>query len=135
MNIVPTTTGAAVATTQTIPSLKGKFDGMAVRVPTPVASLVDMVCVTTKKVDEKKVNDVFKKAARSAKLKKYFAVSAEPLVSSDYVGNPASSIVDLSCTKVVDGDLLKILSWYDNEWGYSNRLADLCEYLIKKKLI
>ncbi len=135
VNIVPTTTGAAIATTQTIPSLKGKFDGMAVRVPTPVASLVDMVCVTRKKVDTKKVNDVFKKAARSAKLKKYFAVSDEPLVSSDYVGNPASSIVDLSCTKVVDGDLLKIVSWYDNEWGYSNRLADLCEYLMKKKLI
>ncbi len=135
VNIVPTTTGAAIATTDTIPSLKGKFDGMAVRVPTPVASLVDMVCVTKKKVDEDAVNKVFKKASQSAKLKKYFAVSDEPLVSSDYVGNPASSIVDLSCTKVVDGDLLKVVSWYDNEWGYSNRLADLSEFLIKKKLI
>ncbi len=135
VNIVPTTTGAAIATTDAIPSLKGKFDGMAVRVPTPVGSLVDMVCVTKKKVDEKTVNNVFKKAAKSAKLKKYFAVSEEPLVSSDYVGNPASSIVDLTCTKVVDGDLLKVIAWYDNEWGYSNRLADLCEYIIKKKLL
>ncbi len=135
VNIVPTTTGAAIATTETIPSLRGKFDGMAVRVPTPVASLVDMVCVTRKKVDEKMVNNAFKKAAKSAKLKKYLSVSDEPLVSSDYVGNPASSIVDLSCTKVVDGDLLKVISWYDNEWGYSNRLADLCEYIVKKKLI
>ncbi len=135
VNIVPTTTGAAIATTETIPSLKGKFDGMAVRVPTPVGSLVDMVCVTRKKVDEKTVNNVFKKAAKSAKLKKYFAVSEEPLVSSDYVGNPASSTVDLTCTKVVDGDLLKVISWYDNEWGYSNRLVDLCEHIIKKKLL
>jgi len=134
VNIVPTTTGAAIATTETIPSLKGKFDGMAVRVPTLVGSLVDMVCVTRKKVDEKIVNNVFKKVAKSAKLKKYFAVSDLPLVSSDYVGNPASSTVDLTCTKVVDGDLLKVVSWYDNEWGYSNRLADLSEYINKKKL-
>ncbi|PLX28049.1 type I glyceraldehyde-3-phosphate dehydrogenase [Candidatus Parcubacteria bacterium] len=134
-NIVPTTTGAAIATTITIPSLKGKFDGMAVRVPTPVASLVDMVLVTKKKVDEKTVNAVFKKASKSAKLKDYLSVTDEPLVSSDFIGNPASSTVDLSCTKVIDGDLLKVVAWYDNEWCYSARLADLVEYIGKKKLI
>ncbi len=135
VNIVPTTTGAAIATTETIPSLKNKFAGMAVRVPTPVVSLVDMVCVTRKKVNVEKVNKVFKKASKSANFKKYLAVSNEPLVSSDYIGNPASSIIDLGATKVVDGDLLKVISWYDNEWGYSNRLADLTEYIIKKKLV
>lgn len=134
-NIVPTTTGAAIATTETIPSLKGKFDGMAVRVPTPVASLVDMVCVTKKKVSADAVNNAFKNAAKKAKLKKYLAVSNEPLVSSDYIGNPHSSIVDLRSTKVVDGNLLKVIAWYDNEWGYSYRMVDLCEYILKKKLI
>ncbi len=135
VNIVPTTTGAAIATTETIPSLKGNFDGMAVRVPTPVASLIDMVCVTREKIDQKKVNSIFKKVAKSAKFKKYLSISNEPLVSSDYIGNPASSIIDLSCTKVIGGDLLKVIAWYDNEWGYSNRLADLSEYIMKKKLI
>lgn len=135
VNIVPTTTGAAIATAITIPSVKGKFDGMAVRVPTPVGSLCDIVYLTRKKVNEKKVNDCFKKASRSAKLKNILAVSDEPLVSSDYIGHPASTIVDLSLTKVVDGDLLKVVAWYDNEWGYSNRMVDMVEYIIKKKLI
>jgi glyceraldehyde 3-phosphate dehydrogenase len=135
LSMVPTTTGAAVAVTETIPSLKDKFDGMAVRVPTPVASLVDMVCVTKKRVDEKMVNEAFVKAAKSAKLKPYLAVSNEELVSCDYIGNSYSSIVDLPSTKVVDGDLLKVVAWYDNEWGYSCRMADLAEYLMKKKFI
>jgi glyceraldehyde 3-phosphate dehydrogenase len=135
VNIVPTTTGAAIATTLAIPSLKDKFDGMSVRVPTPVGSLCDIVYLTKKKVDEKMINDCFKKAAKSAKLKNFLAVSDEPLVSSDYIGHPASAIVDLSLTKVVDGDMVKVIAWYDNEWGYSNRMVDMVEYIDKKKLI
>ncbi|OGF27163.1 type I glyceraldehyde-3-phosphate dehydrogenase [Candidatus Falkowbacteria bacterium RIFOXYB2_FULL_34_18] len=135
VNIVPTTTGAAVATTDTIPSLRGKFDGMAFRVPTLVGSLCDIVFVTVKKVDEQKVNNAFKKAAGSAKLKKFLSVSSEPLVSTDIIGNPASNIVDLSLTKVIGGDLLKVIAWYDNEWGYSNRMVDMVEYINKKGLI
>ncbi len=135
VNIVPTTTGAAIATTKTIPQLKGKFDGMAVRVPTVVGSLCDIVFITNKKVDEKMVNQAFKKAVRGARYKGVVDATDEPLVSSDYIGHPASAIVDLSLTKVVDGDLVKVIAWYDNEWGYSNRLADLCEHLGNKKLI
>ncbi|MCK5211458.1 type I glyceraldehyde-3-phosphate dehydrogenase [Candidatus Parcubacteria bacterium] len=135
INIVPTTTGAALATTKVIPTLKNKFDGMAIRVPTPNGSLCDIVYVTRKKVDEKKVNQALKKAARSARLKNIMAVSDEPLVSTDIIGNPASAIVDLGLTKVIDDNLLKIVAWYDNEWGYSNRMIDLVEYIGKKRLI
>jgi len=135
INIVPTTTGAALATTKVIPTLKNKFDGMAVRVPTPNGSLCDIVYVTRRKVDEKKVNQALKKAARSAKLKNILAVSDEPLVSTDIIGNPASAIVDLALTKVIDDNLLKIVAWYDNEWGYSCRMVDLLEYMGKKRLI
>ena len=134
-NIIPTTTGAAIATTQTIPSLKNKFDGMAIRVPTPVGSLVDVCFVTKKKVDEKQVNQAFKKAARSAGYKNYIEATEEPLVLADIVKNSASAIVDLNCTKVVDGNLLKVIAWYDNEWGYASRLVNLCGYIKKKKYI
>lgn len=135
LNMVPTTTGAAVAVTKTIPSLKDRFDGMAVRVPTPVGSLCDIVFITNKKVDEKIVNQAFKQAARSARFKGILEATEEPIVSTDIVGNPASAIVDLSLTKVIDGDLVKVIAWYDNEWGYSNRLVDLCEYIGRKKLV
>lgn len=135
LNIVPTTTGAAIAVTKTIPSLAGKFDGMAMRVPTPVGSLCDIVFITGKKVDEKKVNNALKKAAGSARFKGILEATAEPIVSIDIVGNAASSIVDLSLTKVIGSDLVKVVAWYDNEWGYSSRLADLCEYIKKRKLI
>ncbi len=135
LNIVPTTTGAAIAVTKTIPSLKNKFDGMAMRVPTPVGSLCDIVFITVKKVDEKKVNNVLKKATASARFKGILEATGEPVVSTDIVGNGASSIVDLSLTKVIGGDLVKVVAWYDNEWGYSSRLADLCEYIAKKKLL
>ncbi len=127
VNIVPTTTGAAIATTKTIPSLANKFDGMAVRVPVPVGSLCDVTFITSKKVDEDEVKKAFKKAARSKRFKNIISVSDDPLVSSDIVGSPASAIVDLSLIKVIDGNLLKVVAWYDNEWGYSNRLADLAE--------
>ncbi len=134
-NIVPTTTGAAIATAKTIPSLKGKFDGMAIRVPTLVGSLCDIVFVTTRNVNEKKVNQAFKKAARSARFKGMIEASDEPLVSSDIINNPASAIVDLPLTKVIGKSLVKVVAWYDNEWGYSNRLVDLVEYLGRKRLI
>ncbi|MCK5510169.1 type I glyceraldehyde-3-phosphate dehydrogenase [Candidatus Parcubacteria bacterium] len=134
-NIIPTTTGAAIATTQTIPSLKNKFDGMAIRVPTPVGSLVDVCFITKKKTDERQVNQAFKKAARGAVYKNYIEASEEPLVLADIVKNSASAIVDLNCTKVVDGDLVKVIAWYDNEWGYAGRLVDLCGYIGRKKYI
>lgn len=135
LNIIPTTTGAAVAVAETMPSFAGKFDGISVRVPTPVGSLCDISFITNRKTTIEKVNQIITKASRSARLKNVLKTSREELVSTDIVGDPASSIVDLSCTNVVDGDLVKVISWYDNEWGYSNRLADLAEYLGKKKLV
>jgi glyceraldehyde 3-phosphate dehydrogenase len=135
INMIPTTTGAAIATAETIPQIKGKFDGMSIRVPTLVGSICDIVYVTNKKTDEKKVNQVFKKASQSARLKNILEASNDPLVSADIIGNPASAIVDLALTKVIGGDLVKVVAWYDNEWGYSCRLADLCEYIYKKRLV
>jgi len=132
-NIIPTTTGAAIATGLVIPSLKGKFDGLSLRVPTIVVSICDVVYLLKKKTTEEAINKAIKKA--SAKMKGILTYTEEPLVSTDFIGNPNSSIVDLACTKVVGGDLVKMISWYDNEWGYSNRLADLAEYMGKKKLI
>ncbi len=134
LNIVPTSTGAAIAVAETIPSLKGNFDGGAMRVPTPTGSLCDVVYILKKNVDADIVNKAIKAATKSPKLKNVLVATDEPIVSSDIVGNPASSIVDLSLTKVLGGDLLKIVSWYDNEWGYSCRLADVCEMVGKKKL-
>ncbi len=125
MNIVPTTTGAAIATTEVIPKLKGKFDGISVRVPTPVVSLSDYTILLKKKTTAEKVNAALKKAAKNPLYKGVVEVTDTPLVSSDYIGNPASAIVDLPFTNVVDGDLLKLVVWYDNEWGYSNRLAEM----------
>ena len=124
-NIVPTTTGAAISTAETIPDLKGKFDGMAVRVPTIVGSLSDFTFVLEQQVTVEQVNEAFEKAATQKEYKDILEVTHDPIVSSDIIGNTHSSIVDLSLTKVVDGDLVKIVSWYDNEWGYSNRLIDL----------
>lgn len=132
MNIIPTTTGAAIATAKVIPSLVGKFDGMSVRVPVPVGSLSDIVILTKKNVDESKVNTVLKKASESAKLKYILDVTDESIVSSDIIGQSASVVVDMQCTKVVGGNLLKVIAWYDNEWGYSNRLVDLVEYIQRK---
>jgi glyceraldehyde 3-phosphate dehydrogenase len=130
INIVPTTTGAATATAETIPSLKDKFDGLAVRVPTPVGSLCDTVYLLEKKTTAEAVNKAFQKAA-TGKMKGIIEASEEELVSSDIIGNPHSTIIDLLSTKVVGGDLLKVISWYDNEWGYSNRLVELAAYLGK----
>ena len=130
VNIIPTTTGAAISTTETIPSLKDKFDGLAVRVPTPVGSLCDTVYLLNKKTTVEAVNKALIKAA-SGKMRGVIEASNEELVSSDIVGNSHSAIVDLKNTKLVGGDLLKVISWYDNEWGYSNRLVELVNHLTK----
>ncbi len=123
-NIVPTSTGAAVATTEIIPELKGIFDGLAVRVPTPTGSLSDMVFVTKRETTVEEVNQTLIDASNQDRWKGILAVTSDPIVSSDIVGRPESSIVDLSLTQVIGGNLVKIISWYDNEWGYCNRLVD-----------
>lgn len=124
-NIVPTTTGASVAAAKALPALQGLFGGLSIRVPTPVVSLCDIVCVTKRPVTVDEVNAVFKKAASEPYYQGILAVSDEPLVSSDYIGNSHSAIVDLALTDVQGGNLLKVVAWYDNEWGYSNRLIEI----------
>jgi len=122
-NIVPTTTGAAISTAHVIPELEGKFDGVAIRVPIPVGSISDFTFLLKKKVTKDEVNQAFKEAAGGS-LKGILAVTEDPIVSSDIVGRPESAIVDLSLTQVVDGDMVKVFAWYDNEYGYSNRLIE-----------
>lgn len=124
-NIVPTTTGAALAVTQVIPELEGRFDGYSFRVPTIVVSLTDFTFLLKRKTTVEEINAVLEEASRSPRYFSLLTVTREPLVSSDFIGNPASSIVDLSLTKVIDGDLVKVIAWYDNEWGYSNRLVEM----------
>lgn len=124
-NMVPTTTGAAIAVTKTLPQLAGKFDGLSVRVPTPVVSLSDVTALLKRDVTVDELNDAFRKAAHQDYYQGILGVSEEPLVSRDFIGNPHSGIVDLPLTKVVDGNLVKVMVWYDNEWGYSNRLVEL----------
>jgi glyceraldehyde 3-phosphate dehydrogenase len=124
VNIVPTTTGAAISATEVVPELKGMFDGLAVRVPTPVGSLSDMVFLLKRKTTVEEVNDTFRKAAEDPRWKGILAVTDEPIVSHDIVGRRESSIVDLSLTQVIDGDLVKVIAWYDNEFGYCNRLVE-----------
>lgn len=124
-NIVPTTTGAAIAVTKTLPQLTGKFDGLSVRVPTPVVSLSDVTALLRRDVTVEQVNEVFKKAVADSFYQGILGVSEEPLVSRDFIGNSHSGIVDLPLTKVVGGNMVKIMVWYDNEWGYSNRLVEL----------
>lgn len=123
-NIIPTTTGAATATTLVVPELKGVFDGMAVRVPTPVGSLSDMTFVTKRETTIDEVNQVFIAAAQEGRWKGILAVTNDPIVSSDIVGRSESSIVDLMLTNVVAGNMVKVVSWFDNEWGYCNRLIE-----------
>lgn len=125
LNIIPTTTGATVAAAKVIPELEGKFDGMAIRVPTAVGSLSDFVIVTKEAVTIESVNDAFKAAAKQPYYQGILEVTEDPIVSSDIVGNSHSAIIDLSLTKVTGDKMLKVVAWYDNEWGYSNRLAEL----------
>lgn len=131
LSMVPTSTGAAKAIGLVLPALKGKLDGIAVRVPTPNVSLVDLTATLEKDADANAVNAAMKKAAEGS-LKGILAYSEAPLVSIDFNGNPASSIFDSPLTKVMDGKLVKIFSWYDNEWGYSNRLADVTAFVAAK---
>ena len=133
LSMIPTTTGAAVAVGEVMPELKGKLDGISIRVPTPNVSLVDLAALVGRTVTPEEVNAAFTSAANGP-LKGILAVSNDPLVSIDFKGNKNSSIVDAPYTKVMDGNFVKVLSWYDNEWGYSNRCVDLLRYLEKKGL-
>ena len=133
LNMIPTTTGAAKAIGLVMPQLKGKLDGYAMRVPTPNVSVVDLVVVTSKNTTTEEVNQALKDAAFGS-LKGILAYTEDPVVSTDMLHNPNSSIVDSELTKVLGGNLVKVVSWYDNEWGYSMRIVDLIEFLAKKGL-
>jgi glyceraldehyde 3-phosphate dehydrogenase len=131
-NIIPTTTGAARAISKVIPAMKGKLDGFSLRVPTPVVSIIDLVCEVKKKTTAEDLNKIFIKRANKKEFKGIFSVEEAPLVSSDYIGNYFSSIVDLPLT-MVNGNMVKVMAWYDNEWGYSTRLAEMAEFVSKKR--
>jgi glyceraldehyde 3-phosphate dehydrogenase len=124
-NIVPTSTGASIAAGQALPAIAGVFGGLSLRVPTPVVSLSDFVVVTKRDVTAEEVNMAFHKAANQPFYQGILSVTEQELVSSDFKGNSHSAIVDLSLTNVVGGNLVKVVAWYDNEWGYSNRLVEL----------
>lgn len=126
-NIVPTTTGAAIAAAEVIPALKGNFDGLAIRVPTLVVSLSDMTFVVSKNTTKEEVNAVLSATSERLEYRSVLRVTSDPLVSSDLIRDPYSSIVDLSLTNVVGNTMVKVIAWYDNEWGYSNRLVELSE--------
>jgi glyceraldehyde 3-phosphate dehydrogenase len=128
LSMIPTTTGAARAVSLVLPELKGKLDGIAIRVPTPNVSLVDLVAELGQEASAEDINEAFKKASRS-NLQGIMAYSDKPLVSCDFNGNPHSAIVDAPFTKVIEGKTVKVLAWYDNEWGYSNRVKDLIQYV------
>ena len=134
LSMIPTSTGAAKAIYLAIPELKGKLDGFAVRVPTPNVSVVDLVVVTGKETSVEEVNGALKKASEAGPLKGYLGYEEEELVSSDFRGDPRSSIVDAKLTRVVGGNCVKVISWYDNEWGYSCRVRDLITFLASKGL-
>jgi len=133
INMIPTSTGAAKAIGLVMPNLKGKLDGYAMRVPTPDVSVVDLVCVVSKKTSTEEVNAALKAAAEGP-MKGILEYTADPVVSTDMLHNPNSSIVDSGLTKVMDGDLVKVVTWYDNEWGYSSRVVDLIAFLAEKGL-
>ena len=131
VSMIPTTTGAALAVGQVLPELKGKLDGIAMRVPTPTVSVVDLVAEVEKPATAEQVNEAFESAA-NGRLNGILHLSKDPLVSIDFKGNPHSSIVDAAYTKVMDGNFIKVLSWYDNEWGYSSRCVDLVNMIAAK---
>ena len=133
LNMIPTTTGAAKAVALVIPSLKGKFDGMAMRVPTPTVSIVDFVCELGKPTTTDELRAAFR-AAAAGELKGILGVAEDPMVSMDFKGDERSSIVDLDFCQVLGGNMAKIMTWYDNEWGYSMRVADLCKLMADKGL-
>jgi glyceraldehyde 3-phosphate dehydrogenase len=122
-NLVPTTTGAAQATTHALPEYAGRFDGIAIRAPIPVGSIADITFVTSRTTSVDEVNGILAEEAQTERYFGVLGVSRDPLVSSDIIGDPRASVVDLELTKVVDGDLVKVMSWYDNEWGYANQMV------------
>ena len=129
LSMIPTTTGAALAVGEVLPELKGKLDGFSMRVPTPNVSVVDLSALVEKKTTGEEINAALREAA-DGPMKGILAMSDEPLVSIDFRGNSNSSIIDSAYTKVMDGDLVKVVAWYDNEWGYSNRCVDLLRKLV-----
>lgn len=131
MSIIPTTTGAAKAVALVIPDLKGKFDGYALRVPTSTVSVVDFTCLLEKETTTEELRAALKEGATNGPMKNVMDYVEEPLVSIDYKGNPASSSVDAEFCQVIGGNLAKVVTWYDNEWGYSNRTADLADIMAK----
>ena len=131
-NIVPASTGAAIAATLAIPKLAGKFDGVSLRIPVPVVSIIDVTCLLAKDVTVADLNNAFKEAASDPMYQGVLAVTEDDVVSSDFIGDPHSAIVDLQLTRVIGGNLVKIMAWYDNEWGYSNRLVDVAKILLAK---
>ncbi len=131
-NFVPTTTGAAIATTKALPQFKGKFDGVAIRGPVPVGSIADLVFITSRKTTVEEVNRIFTEEAQSDRYKGIMGVSDDQIVSSDVIGDSRASIVDLTMTQVVDGDVVKVMSWYDNEWGYSNQMVREAVNMVKR---
>jgi glyceraldehyde 3-phosphate dehydrogenase len=133
LSMIPTTTGAALAVGEVLPELKGKLDGISIRVPTPNVSVVDLNAVVEKKTTAEEVNEALRQAANGP-MKGILAMCDEPLVSIDFKGNPYSSIIDSLSTRVMEGDFVKVLSWYDNEWGYSNRCVDLLTKIVAKGL-
>ncbi len=133
VSMIPTTTGAAVAVGEVLPELKGKLDGIAMRVPTPNVSVVDLVAQVERSATADDINDAFR-IASEGRLRGVLELCTEPLVSIDFKGNPHSSIVDAAYTKVIDGDFIKVLAWYDNEWGYSSRCVDLIELVAAQGL-
>jgi glyceraldehyde 3-phosphate dehydrogenase len=133
LNIIPTTTGAAKAVALVIPELKGKLNGFALRVPTPTVSIVDLTCQLSKSATAEQINEALKEAAEG-KMKGILGYTEEPLVSMDFKGSELSSIVDGLSTMVIEDDLVKVVAWYDNEWGYANRVMDLVDYIAAKGL-
>jgi glyceraldehyde 3-phosphate dehydrogenase len=131
VNFVPTSTGAAKAATKVLPQYRGKFDGVAVRGPVPVGSIADLVFVTERDVTEQEINALFREEAESKRYQGVLGVAEDPIVSSDIIKDPRASIVDLSMTQVVDGDLLKVMSWYDNEWGYASQMVREAVRMVK----
>ena len=122
-NLVPTSTGAAIATAKALPQYRNLIDGVAVRVPIPVGSIADIVFLTTRRTSVDEINAIFKQEAQTERYGGILGVAEDPIVSSDIIKDPRASIIDLSMTQVVDGDLVKVMSWYDNEWGYANQMV------------
>jgi len=130
-NLVPTSTGAAIATTKALPQYQGKFDGVAVRAPIPVGSLSDIVFVTERETTVEEVNQILREESETERYRGILGVAEDPIVSSDIVKDPRASIVDLGLTQVVDGDLVKVMAWYDNEWGYASQMVRQAVDIVK----